>query len=226
MTNPTLPAIAVLGGTGKEGRGLAIRWAHAGYSVIIGSRDPDRAATAAAELNTLLGKEPIVRGLGNVDAARECDIAVLSVPYEAHTATLASIQEAVQGKLLIDVTAPLDPDNKRRVRRLAGGSAGQEAQQFLGENVRVVSAFQNVSYTHLAAMRLDETLDCDVLVCGNDKDAKRQVIDLARAAGMMAFDAGPIENSVVAEGLTAVLININIQAKTKSAGIHITGVPR
>lgn len=224
MSNDTLPTIAVLGGTGKEGRGLALRWAHAGYKVIVGSRDPDRAVAAAAELNALLGTEPTVRGLGNVDAARECDIAVLSVPYEAHAATLTSIQEAVQGKLLIDVTAPLDPDNKRRVRRLAGGSAGQEAQQFLGENVRVVSAFQNVSYTHLA--NLDETLDCDVLVCGNDKDARRQVIDLARVAGMIAFDAGPIENSIVAEGLTAVLININIQAKTKSAGIHITGVPR
>ena len=224
MTDTRLPTLAVLGGTGKEGRGLAIRWAHAGYAVIIGSRDPDRAAAAAAELNTLLGAAPIVRGLGNVDAARECDIAVLSVPYEAHAATLASIKEDVQNKLLIDVTAPLDPDNKRRVRRLAGGSAGQEAQQFLGENVRVVSAFQNVSYTHLA--NLAETLDCDVLVCGNDKDAKRQVIELAHAAGMIAFDAGPIENSVVAEGLTAVLININIQAKTKSAGIHITGVPR
>ncbi len=224
MSNDTLPTIAVLGGTGKEGRGLALRWAHAGYKVIVGSRDPDRAVAAAAELNALPGTEPTVRGLGNVDAARECDIAVLSVPYEAHAATLTSIQEAVQGKLLIDVTAPLDPDNKRRVRRLAGGSAGQEAQQFLGENVRVVSAFQNVSYTHLA--NLDETLDCDVLVCGNDKDARRQVIDLARVAGMIAFDAGPIENSIVAEGLTAVLININIQAKTKSAGIHITGVPR
>ena len=226
MTDPTLPTIAVLGGTGKEGRGLAIRWAHAGYKVIIGSRDPDRAAAAAAELNALLGtpEGPIARGLGNVEAARECDIAVLSVPYEAHAATLASIKEAVQNKLLIDVTAPLDPDNKRRIRRLAGGSAGQEAQQFLGENVRVVSAFQNVSYTHLS--NLDETLDCDVLVCGNDKDAKRQVIELARAANMLAFDAGPIENAVVAEGLTAVLININIQAKSKSAGIHITGVPR
>ena len=224
MNNATLPTIAVLGGTGKEGRGLAIRWAHAGYKVIIGSRDPDRAAATAAELNTLLGKKPIVRGLGNVAAARECDIVVLSVPYEAHAATLASIKETVQNKLLIDVTAPLDPDNKRRVRRLASGSAGQEAQQFLGENVRVVSAFQNVSYTHLA--NLNEILDCDVLVCGNDKDAKRQVIELARAANMIAFDAGPIENAVVAEGLTAVLININIQAKSKSAGIHITGVPR
>ena len=226
MTNLTRPTIAVLGGTGKEGRGLAIRWAHAGYKVIIGSRDPDRAVAAAAELNALLGTpdRPIARGLGNVDAARECDIAVLSVPYEAHAATLTSIKEAVQNKLLIDVTAPLDPDNKRRIRRLAGGSAGQEAQQFLGENVRVVSAFQNVSYTHLS--NLDETLDCDVLVCGNDKDAKRQVIELARAANMLAFDAGPIENAVVAEGLTAVLININIQAKSKSAGIHITGVPR
>ena len=218
-----MTTIAVIGGTGKEGKGLALRWAHAGYGVIIGSRDPARAQTTADELNALLDEDS-VRGLGNVEAARECDVAALSVPYEAHAATLEAIKDAVQGKILIDVTAPLDPDNKKKARRIEAGSAGQAAQQFLGDGVRVVSAFQNVSYTHLS--NLDEQLGCDVLVCGNDKDAKKQVIELAKAAGMAAFDAGPIENSVVAEGLTAVLININIAFKIKNAGIHITGVPR
>ena len=215
--------IAVIGGTGKEGKGLALRWANAGYSIIIGSRDAERAAHAARELNATLGK-PAVHGLDNAYAARECDIAVLAVPYDAHSATLQAIKDAVQGKILVDVTAPLDPDNKKKIRRIPAGSAGQAAQHFLGEGVRVVSAFQNVSYTHLAD--LNEPLQCDVLVCGNDRDAKKQVIELARAAGMVAFDAGPIENSVVAEGLTAVLININIQFKVKNAGIQITGVPR
>jgi NADPH-dependent F420 reductase len=219
----TLPTIAILGGTGKEGGGLALRWAHAGYPIIIGSRDAERASTAAQELNAQLGGESIVRGMNNVDATQACAVAVLSVPYEAHQATLDSIKDAVQGKILIDVTAPLDPDNKRRVRKIAAGSASEAAQKFLGGGVKVVSAFQNVSYTHLS--NLDEMLHCDVLVCGNDQEAKRLTIELARAAQMHAYDAGPIENSVVAEGMTAVLININIQFKIKNAGIQITGVP-
>ncbi len=218
----SLPTIAVLGGTGKEGKGLAIRWANAGYPIIIGSRDADRAQTTANELNALLNKEPIVRGLNNIEATQACDIAVLSVPYEAHHSTLESIKDQAQGKILIDVTAPLDPANKRKVVKIPIGSVGEEAQQFLGENVKVVSAFQNVSYTHL--MNLTETLHCDILICGNDKAAKQQVIQLAQAAGMRGYDAGPIENSVVAEGLTAVLININIAFKIKNAGIEITGI--
>ena len=220
----TFPTIAILGGTGKEGKGLAVRWAHAGYPIIIGSRDAERAQIAATELNAQLGTGANVRGLHNTEAAQTCDIAVLSVPYEAHQSTLDSIKTEVQGKILIDVTAPLNPENKRKVRKIAGGSASEEAQLFLGENVKVVSAFQNVSYTHLAD--LNAALHCDVLVCGNDKEAKRAVITLAKAAGMHAFDAGPIENSVVAEGLTAVLININIQFKIKNAGIEVTSVPR
>jgi NADPH-dependent F420 reductase len=219
----TLPTVAILGGTGKEGGGLALRWAHAGYSILIGSRDAARAGLAAQELNVQLGGS-IVRGLNNVEATQACDIAVLTVPYEAHQATLESVKAAAQGKILIDVTAPLDPDNKRCVRKIAAGSASEEAQKFLGNGVKVVSAFQNVSYTHLS--NLDEALHCDVLVCGNDKEAKRLTIELAQAAKLQAYDAGPIENSVVAEGLTAVLININIQFKIKNAGIQITGVPQ
>lgn len=215
--------IAVIGGTGKEGKGLALRWANAGYDILIGSRDAERAVSAADELNATLGKAN-VSGLGNADAARAAEIVVLSVPYEAHAATLDVIAEATQGKLLIDVTAPLDPQNKRKALRVPQGSAAQAAQQRLGENVRVVAAFQNISYTHLTALHEDP--GCDVLVCGNDKAAKQQVVELAKAAGMTAFDAGPIENAVVAEGLTAVLININIQFKIKNAGIRLTGIPQ
>ncbi len=220
-----MTTIAVIGGTGKEGKGLTMRWAHAGHSVIIGSRDAARAEAAASELNGLLGKDaPAVRGLGNADAAQAAEVVVLSVPYEAHHATLEMITDGAQGKVLIDVTAPLDPANKKKAYPVPEGSAGVAAQQFLGENVRVVSAFQNISYTHLA--NVEEDLGCDVLVCGNDKAAKQIVIALAKDAGMAAFDAGPIENAVVAEGLTAVLININIAFKIKNAGIHLTGVPR
>ena len=218
-----MTTIAVVGGTGKEGKGLALRWAHAGHSVIIGSRDAARAEVAASELNALLGKD-VVRGLCNADAAQAAEVVVLSVPYEAHHGTLEMIKDGAQGKVLIDVTAPLDAVNKKKAQRVPEGSAGVAAQQFLGENVRVVSAFQNISYTHLS--NIEEDLGCDVLVCGNDKAAKQLVIGLAKDAGMAAFDAGPIENAVVAEGLTAVLININIAFKIKNAGIHITGVPR
>ena len=218
-----MTTIAVIGGTGKEGKGLALRWAHAGHAVIIGSRDAARAEAAASELNGLLGKDT-VRGLGNAAAAQAAEIVVLSVPYEAHRATLEMIKDGAQGKVLIDVTAPLDPANKKKAYRVPEGSAGVAAQQFLGENVRVVSAFQNISYTHLS--NVEEDLGCDVLVCGNDTAAKQIVVALAKDAGLAAFDAGPIENAVVAEGLTAVLININIAFKIKNAGIHLTGVPR
>ena len=215
--------IAVIGGTGKEGKGLALRWASAGYPIIIGSRDAHKATTAADEVNTTLGKT-CASGLHNADAARAADIVVLCVPYEAHRVTLDVIADGAQGKILVDDTAPLDPENKRKALHVPEGSAAQAAQLRLGPNVRVVAAFQNISYTHLTD--LHEGVGCDVLACGNDKEAKKQVIELARAAGMIAFDAGPIENAVVAEGLTAVLININIAFKIKNAGIQIMGVPR
>jgi len=217
-----MTTIAVIGGTGKEGKGLALRWANAGYDIIIGSRAPERAVATADELNAVIGKGN-VSGLGNAEAAQAADIVVLSVPYEAHAATLDMIADMTQGKILVDVTAPLDPENKKKTLRVSEGSAAQASQLRWGSNVRVVAAFQNISYTHLTDLQAG--LGCDVLVCGNDNEAKKQVIELAKAAGMAAFDAGPIENAVVAEGLTAVLININIAFKIKNAGIRITGVP-
>jgi NADPH-dependent F420 reductase len=213
--------IAVIGGTGNEGPGLAARWAASGrYKVIIGSRQAEKAERVAAEINENLGQALIV-GMNNEAAAAAADIAVLTVPYTAHHMTLSSLKDLLVGKILVDVSVPLGKPVSR-VALPAGTSAGQEAQALLGESVRVVSAFQNVSAIHL-----DDTehpIDCDVLVCGNDKAAKAEVIALAEAAGMRGVDAGPIENAVVAEGLTAVLIGINIRHKIKNAGIRITGI--
>ena len=215
--------IAVLGGTGKEGSGLALRWAAAGYDVTLGSRELDKAGRAAAELNATLGQNS-VRGMVNRDAASQAEIVVMTVPYAAHTFTLESVRDVVQGKVFVDVTVPLDPANVRRVKMPAAGSASAEAQQLLGDAVRVVAAFQNISAEHLKS--LEREIECDVLVCGNDKDAKRQIIELAQAAHMQAWDAGPIENAQVVEGMTSVLINLNIKHKVKAAGIRITGISR
>ena len=214
--------IAVLGGTGNEGPGLARRWAHSGqYKVIIGSRQAEKAERVAAELNAQLGQD-LLTGLANEDAAHAADICVLTVPYAAQAPTLTGLKEILQGKILVDVTVPLAPPKVSRVNVPPGLSAGLEAQAILGEGVRVVSAFQNIGAVHLADDH--ERIDCDVLVCGDDKEAKAEAIALAEAAGMRGIDAGPLQNGIVVEGLTAVLIGINIRHKVKGAGIKITGI--
>ena len=219
-TNLTLPTIAVLGGTGKEGKGLTYRWAKAGYRVIIGSRTQEKAAIAADDLNKMLGKE-IVEGFPNLDAARKADILVLTVPYNAHRATLESIKNAAQGKIFVDVTVPLVPPKVTKVQMPKAGSAVQEAQEILGNDVNVVAAFQNISHEHLFD---DHPINCDVLVTGKGKAARLEVLKLVKAAGMKGWDAGVIENSAVVEGMTSLLIYINKQNKVKSAGIKITGI--
>ena len=213
--------IGIIGGTGKEGKGLAYRWAKAGHRVLIGSRSEEKALAAAADLAALLPSEARVQGLGNLAAVQQCDIAVLTVPFAAHAETLHGLKEALQGKLLIDVAVPLNPPKVTRVSMPPEGSAAQQAQSILGEGVQVVAAFQNISYEHLLK---DEPVACDVLVCGTGKDARQTVINLARDAGLTAWDAGVIENAVVVEGLTSVLIGLNIQHKVGSAGIKITGI--
>lgn len=214
--------VAVLGGTGNEGPGLALRWAKSGrYKVIVGSRQLEKAERVASELNAKLGQN-LIEGKVNEEAAAAADVCVLTVPYSAHEATLAGLRSALQGKVLVDVTVPLKPPKVSQVHVPAGGSAGQEAQAVLGDGVRVVAAFQNVGMAHLAEG--DSHIDCDVLVCGDDKAAKQEAIQLAQAAGMRGIDAGPLQNAVVAEGLTSVLIGINIRYKCKGAGIKITGI--
>jgi hypothetical protein len=219
------PTIAVIGGTGAEGSGLAVRWAAAGYPVVIGSRSAEKAATASAELAALL---PVgSAGLGgdtNAAAAAAGDLVVLSVPYSAQQATLDQIVEASQGKVLITVGVPLQPPKVSVAWRPEAGSAAQEAQAQLGPDVRVVAAFQNVSAAHLQDLAWEP--NCDVLVTGDDKEAKAQAMELAAAAGFFAVDAGPLVNAAVVEGLTALLIGINIRHKVKGSGIRITGIPR
>jgi 8-hydroxy-5-deazaflavin:NADPH oxidoreductase len=212
--------IAVLGGTGKEGKGLAYRWAKAGYKVTIGSRDIEKAKKAAAELNELLGSNLVV-GLDNLTAAQKANLAVLTVPYSAHKATLETVKGALQGKILVDVTVPLVPPKVTKVQMPPAGSAAQEAREILGEGVEVVDAFQSISYEHLSH---GDEVPCDVLVTGSSKEARLQVLNLVEAAGLTGWDAGPIENSVVVEGLTSLLIYINKQYGSTHAGIKITGV--
>jgi NADPH-dependent F420 reductase len=156
----------------------------------------------------------------NAEAAQACDIAVLTVPYAAHVATLESVRQPLAGKILVDVTVPVQPPKVSVVHVPSAGSAALEARELLGESVRVVSAFQNVSHVHLTE---DHPIACDVLVTGDDDDAKRQVLRLVDAAGMVGWDAGPLANAVVAEGLTSVLVGINRRYKMKGAGIRITG---
>jgi hypothetical protein len=213
--------IAVLGGTGKEGSGLAMRWALNGYKVIIGSRDAERASAKALELNTLLGGDYLT-GADNHAAASEAQIVVLSVPYDAHRATLESLKPLLNGKIMVDVTVPLQPPHIRTVHVPEGSAAALEARAILGDAVRLVSAFQNVSAEKLKDP--ETVVDCDVLVCGDDADAKSQVIQMVEAAGMRGIDAGPLDNAVAAEALTPVLLYINRAYKVKGAGIRITGV--
>ncbi len=218
-----IKTIAVAGGTGKEGKGLAYRWALAGYNIIIGSRAVEKAEAAASELNEKLQGKAIVRGLLNHDAAKLADLVVLTVPFSAHKDTLNGLKDVLIGKILIDVTVPLVPPKVTKVQMPPAGSAAQEALEVLGEGSKVCSAFQNISYEHLLN---DEEITCDVLVAGTDKESRGIVLKLVADAGMVGWDAGPIENSVVLEGLTSVLIGLNKQFSSTSAGIQITGIPR
>jgi 8-hydroxy-5-deazaflavin:NADPH oxidoreductase len=218
--------IAILGGTGNEGFGLGFRWAAAGHEIIIGSRAAERGAAAAEEMVEKLeaaGQAAAVSGSDNLSAARQGDLVVLSVPYAAQEATLTEVQSALDGKILLTVVAPLGPEKKARVWRPPSGlSAAEEAQAQVGDGCTLVAAFQNVSAHHLTD--LDHEIECDVLVCGDKGAAKQTVIELCRAAGMRGINAGALQNSTVAEGLTAVLIAINITNKIKDAGIRITGI--
>ncbi|MBK8993962.1 MAG: NADPH-dependent F420 reductase [Pseudomonadales bacterium] len=216
--------IAILGGTGALGTGLVRRWTQAGHAVIIGSRTLEKAEAALAELKQVMAEwgatKLDVAAMENLDAARAADIVVLTVPFAHQKSTLEHVRPALDGKILVDVTVPLMPPKVGTVQLPPEGSAGMAAQQLLGETVKVVSAFQNVAAHHLQE---GHGIECDVLVCGNDKDARAEVIGLVEACGMRGFHAGPIANSAAAEALTSVIININRAFKCH-AGIRITGL--
>ena len=224
MSSNTSPSIGIVGGTGDLGRGLALRLATAGHAIWVGSRKAEQAREAADALKSELVSrgvaESAVEGMDNVAAAERGDIVFVTVPFGAHTPTLESIKNAVQGKVLVDVTVPLVPPRVARVQLPPEGSAGMIAQTLLGEEVQVVSALQNVAAAHLQA---DMDIPCDVLVTGNEKTARQSVIDLIKAMGMRGFHAGLIHNAAAAEALTSVLININKQYKTH-AGLRLTGI--
>ena len=171
----------------------------------------------------MLGEGISVKGMSNLEAAHEANIAVLTVPYAAHRDTLESVKGELKGKLLVDVTVPLVPPKVATVQMPAAGSAAQEAKQIVGEDVQVCSAFQNIGYDHL----LDNSgAECDVLVTGTSKEARAETISLVEAAGLHGWDAGPIENSAVVEGMTSILIGINKKYGSTHAGIKITGVSK
>ena len=223
MNTNIKPALAILGGTGDLGTGLARRWVQAGYKVIIGSRTLEKADAAAKDLISVMNSRGVddyqVEAMINLKAANAADIAILTVPFDHHAGTLESVKGALSGKILIDVTVPLVPPKVARVQLPKEGSAGEIAQAILGDEVMVVSAFQNVAAHHLQE---GKGIQCDVLVSGNDKNAREQVIQLVQAAGMKGYHAGLISNAAAAEAMTSVLINLNRQFRGH-AGIKITG---
>ncbi|MCU7849944.1 MAG: NADPH-dependent F420 reductase [Candidatus Thiodiazotropha sp. (ex Lucinoma kastoroae)] len=218
----SLPIVAVLGGTGDLGGGLAYQLAKAGYPVIIGSRGEEKARDSAKALSERVGTS--VDGRENSTAATIAEVAIMTVPFASHEGTLKSVRDAVQGKIFVDATVPLVPPKVARVQLPADGPAAKQSQIFLGENVRVVSAFQNIAAAHLQSDDGHHN-DCDVLVSGNDPEAREVVVKLAQDIGLRAWHAGAIDNSVVAEAMTSVLIFLNKRYKINGAGLRITGEP-
>lgn len=214
------PVLGIIGGTGALGTGLAKRFAAAGYPVILGSRSAGKAGEAARRIAPTNGG-PAPQGMGNEAAARKAEIVIVTVPFASHDAILDEIREAASGKLVVDATVPLVPPKVATVQMPPEGSAALAAQRRLGESVKVVSAFQNVAAHKLQA---GGPVDCDVLVCGNDKAGREAVVALAEAIGLRGLDAGPLANSVAAEALTSILIGINRRYKVDGAGVRITGI--
>lgn len=213
------PRIAILGGTGKEGTGLALRWAAAGYIILIGSRQVEKAKVIADNINNQLGINRVI-GLSNLDAANQAEICVLTVIHSAHRQALESVKDALPGKILVDATSRVDFRDPKPPELPC---AAQEAQNLLGRSVRVVAAFQNVPAKSLIK-NVGKSMDADVLVCADDIPAAEQVIQLTQAAGMRGYYAGGLANAIVVEGLTSILISLNHHYGVKEASIRVTGI--
>ena len=214
------PVLGIVGGTGLLGTGLARRWTTAGYTVIIGSRDPARAKDAAA-LISLSPVEGKVEGASNIDAAAAADIVIVAVPFNHQAELIDSIRPALRGQIVLDTTVPLIPHSTALVRLPQFGSAALTAQRHLGSAARVLSAFHNIPAKRLAK---DEPIDCDVLVFDDSAEDRESIIALVEAAGLRGLHGGPLANSVAAEALTSVLIGIQRHYHTRVAGIRITGI--
>jgi NADPH-dependent F420 reductase len=219
MNNKKYLTIAILGGTGKEGPGLAMRWAKAGHRIIIGSRSPEKAHATAQELNAKLGITSIT-GLQNPEAASKADLCVLTVVQSAHQSALEGLKEALQGKILVDATARVE---FRDPKPPSPPSAGRRAQSILGPGVKVVAAFQNVPASALKKNLDNPVAGTDVLVCADEIGAAERVITLASDGGMQAFYAGDLDNAIIVEGLTALLISMNKHYGGHSS-INVSGI--
>jgi NADPH-dependent F420 reductase len=221
--------VSVLGGTGDQGLGIVVRFVQAGENVIIGSRKADKAIAAVDKVKELLEKDdiPNLSGMSNEDAADKGDILILTVPLAAQMGTLKSVQDFVGGKTLIDATVPLDTvvggPPFRYVDLWQGSAAERTAQILAGKDVSVVSAFNNISNSHL--MNFKEEIDCDCLVSGNDAEAKKEAMDLInKIPGVKCIDCGPLERARIVEKITPLLIGLNIKYKSHYGGLRITGL--
>jgi hypothetical protein len=212
--------IAILGGTGKEGAGLGVRWALAGHSIIIGSRDAERAKTRAVELRERAQKIQII-GDSNPEAARLGDVVVVALPALGLQNTLPDVRQECRGKVVVSTVVPLTFGGPRLFTPPAAGSSAEEVQALLPE-AHVVAAFHHIAAHELA--ETDHPIECDLLLCGTDAAAKQTVTDLARSLGLRALDVGPLSNAGPLEGITAVLATINRHYKLKNSGIKITGL--
>ena len=215
--------IGIVGGTGREGRGLALRWAAAGHEVVIGSRDAARAEEKARELGASLGEGGArITGGSNEAAAAAGEVTLLTVPYAAHAETLQAVRAQLAGRILVDITVPLQPPKVTQVHLPPGGAAALETQAIVDPTTRVVAALHHVSSVHLGEP--GHAIDCDVLVCGDDEPARAVVIGLCADLGLRGLDAGPLANAVALEALTPVLLHLNRKYKTNT-GLRITGLP-
>ena len=219
--------IAIVGGTGPEGSGLAARWATAGEHIVIGSRDATRASEAAKLLTTRLGSAAKIDSAENASAVEQCEIVVLTVPFSGHAALLKQLKPHwKQGQILIDTTVPLAAavgGAPSRMLSVWQGSAAQQTRELVPASVAVAAAFQNLSAELLAK---DGPVDCDILVCSDDEEAKRITSELAaKIPGARALNGGKLENARIVESLTALLIGLNIRYKVHTAGIRFTGLP-
>jgi NADPH-dependent F420 reductase len=219
--NEKTECIAIIGGTGALGNGLARRLAHAGYRVVIGSRDAEKAKSAARSITDDIPTSQ-VSGDTLTGAAQDGDMIFLAVPFGSHRETLEMLKPYVQNKLLVDATVPLVPPKVMRVQLPAEGAAALIAQSILGEGVEVVSALQNVGARHLPD--LDHEIDCDVLVCGDKREARGRVIQVLADCGLRGFHAGSLANAAAAEALTSLLIFMNKHYNTDRAGIRLTNI--
>ena len=225
MSNADTTTIAILGGTGPQGQGLALRFARAGVPVVLGSRDGERAKAVVAELNdklTPFASSCPITGLDNRAAvAAAARIVMLAVPYAGHDDTLQAIKEVLVGKILVDLVVPLAQGNPRAVAMPEAGSATEAAQALLGPDVKVVGALHNVSAHTLNA--LDQTINCDILACGDDAAATDEVVEIVKRLGVSAYNCGPALNARCIEAITPILIRLNISKKVpfSHAGIRI-----